>query len=115
MTDNSAGPTVYGNNGFLVGMVKFSGAIALVMATLFFLGGISKVLHTPEPILHKVGGLFGVAIAAIFTVTLALYMWSQGNRMAFYQISLENDGLRIRLGTQKNPQEDFFAWDQIAA
>ena len=115
MTDNFAGPTVYGNNGFLVGMVKFSGAIALLMATLFFLGGISKVLHTPEPILHKVGGLFGVVIAAIFTVTLALYMWAQGNRMAFYQISLENDGLRIRLGTQKNPQEDFFAWDQIAA
>ena len=34
--------------------------------------------------------------------------------MAFYQIRLNNDGLRIRLGTQKNPQDEFFVWDQIA-
>lgn len=33
----------------------------------------------------------------------------------FLQIGLENDGLRIGLGTEKNPQEQFFAWDQIAA
>jgi hypothetical protein len=115
MTDNFTGPTVYGNNGFFVGIVKFSGAVTLVLAILFFIGGILKVLHTPESILHKTGGLFGVSIAAIFTVTLALYMWAQGNRMAFYQISLENDGLRLRLGTEKNPQEEFFAWDRIAA
>ena len=72
MTDNFTKPTVYGNNGFLVGVVKFSGAVTLVLASLFFIGGIFKVWHTPEPILDKMGGLFGVSIAAIFTVTLAL-------------------------------------------
>lgn len=115
MTDNFAGPTVYRNDGFLVGLVKFSGVVALLMAALFFIGGILKVWDTQEPMLHKIGGLSGVTISALFTVALALYMWTQGNRMAFYQISLENDGLRIRLGTQKNPQEEFFVWDQIAA
>src|ERR1700735_1551346 len=55
MTDNFTKPTVYGNNGFLVGVVKFSGAVTLVLASLFFIGGI-KVWHNPEPILHKMVG-----------------------------------------------------------
>jgi hypothetical protein len=44
-----------------------------------------------------------------------MYMWTQGGRIAFYQVGFENEGLRFRLGTEQYPQEQFFAWDQIAA
>ena len=35
--------------------------------------------------------------------------------MAFYQVGFDNEGLRFRLGTEQQPQEEFFAWNQIAA
>jgi hypothetical protein len=115
MTKDLSTPAVYGNNSFIVGMVKFSGVMTLLMALGFFFAGIVKVLHASEPMLHKTAGLFGVTIAGFFTVGLGRYMWEQGNRMAFYQVGLENKGLRVRLGTKDNPQEQFLAWDQVAA
>jgi hypothetical protein len=115
MTSDSTRSAVYRNSDFIVGVVKLSGVVTLLMALGFFVAGIFKVLHEPEPILHKMAGLFGVSIAGIFTVGLGMYMWKQGNRMAFYQVGLENEGVRVRLGTEEGPQEQFFVWDQIAA
>lgn len=115
MTNDSTNPEIFWNNRFLIGMVKFSGIVALVLGAGFFFAGLVKVLHTPESALHKVGGIAAVFIAAAVTVGLSMYMWNQGGRMGFYQAAFENEGLRFRLGTEKNPQEMFFAWDQIAA
>ncbi len=115
MTNGMAAPTIFRNSRFFTGMVKFSGVVTLLLAAIFFFAGVMKVSHTPESTLHKTVGLLGVMIAAVFTVGLALYMWGQGGRMAFYQVGFGNDGLRFRLGTEKNPHEQFFAWDDIAA
>jgi hypothetical protein len=115
MTNGTATHTIFRNSRFFTGMVKFSGVVTLLLAAIFFFAGVIKVLHTPESTLHKTAGFLGVMIAAAFTVGLAVYMWGQGGRMAFYQVVFENDGLRFRLGTEKNPQEQFFGWDKIAA
>lgn len=87
----------------------------MLLAAIFFFAGVVKVLHTPESTVHKSIGFLGVVIAAAFTLGLAVYMWAQGGRMAFYEVDFGADGLRFRLGTQQNPQEQFFAWDDIAA
>jgi hypothetical protein len=115
MTNGTAAPTVFCNSRFFTGMVKFSGVVTMLLAAILFFAGVVKVLHTPESMLHKLIGFLGVLIAAAFTVGLAMYMWAQGGRMAFYQVDFEADGLRFRLGTQQNPQEQFFGWDEIAA
>lgn len=80
----------------------------------FSFAGLGKVFHTPESLLHGLAGVTGLSIAAAFTLGISMYMWAQGGDMAFYQVSFENDGLRFRLGTKEAPQEQFFAWDQIA-
>jgi hypothetical protein len=115
MANDSTQATVFLNHRFLIGMVKFSGIVALVLGAGFFFAGLVKVFHTPESMLHKLAGVLGVSIGAAFTVGLSAYMWNQGGRMAFYQVAFENEGLRFRLGTEQNPQEEFFAWEQIAA
>jgi hypothetical protein len=115
MNNALADLTVFRNNRLLIGMVKFSGVVTLILAAIFFIAGLVKVVHTPESILQKSSGFLGVSIAAVFTVGLAAYMWTQGDRMAFYQVSFESEGVRFRLGTESSPQEQFFSWDQIAA
>jgi hypothetical protein len=115
MNNGLADPTVFRNNRLLIGMVKFSGVVTLILAAIFFIAGLVKVVHTPESMLQKSFGFLGVSIAAAFTVGLAAYMWTQGDRMAFYQVSFESEGVCFRLGTERSPQEQFFPWDQIAA
>jgi hypothetical protein len=115
MPNESQQPIIFRNSRFFTGMVKFSGLVTLLMAAVFFFAGLLRVLHTPESPLHKSAGLLGVLIAAAFTAGLAIYMWAQGGRMAFYQVGFDNEGLRFRLGTEQQPQEEFFAWNQIAA
>ncbi len=115
MTNDLTQATLFRNNRFLIGLVKFSGIVALVLGAGFFFAGLVTVLHTPESAVHKIVGVLGVSIGAAFTLGLSMYMWNQGGRMAFYQAVFENDGLRFRLGTEKSPQEVFFAWEQIAA
>ena len=116
MTNDSTQALVFRNHRFLIGMVKFSGIVALILGAGFFFAGLVKVFHTPGTAVHKLAGVLGVSIGAAFTVGLSVYMWNQGGRMAFYQaVSFEKEGLRFRLGTEQNPQEEFFAWEQIAA
>ena len=115
MTNDSTQATVFRNHRFLIGMVKFSGIVALVLGAGFFFAGLVKVFHTPGTAAHRLAGVLGVSIGAAFTVGLSVYMWNQGGRMAFYQVKFENEGLRFRLGTEQNPREEFFAWEQIAA
>jgi hypothetical protein len=115
MSNDSQQPIIFRNSRFFTGMVKFSGVVTLIMAAIFFFAGLVRVFHTPESVLHKSAGFLGVLIAAAFTVGLAIYMWAQGGRMAFYQVEFDNEGLRFRLGTEQQPQEEFFAWDRIAA
>jgi hypothetical protein len=115
MTNDSSTSTLFRNSAFLTGMVKFSGVLTLVLAVGFFFAGLIKVFRTPEPVLHKFAGVGGVSLAAVFAIGLGWYMWAQGTDMAFYQVSFENDGLRFRLGTKQKPEEQFFAWNQIAA
>ncbi len=115
MTNDPPPPTIFRNSRFSTGLVKFSGVVTLILAAIFFVAGLLKVVHTPESLLHKSVGFLGVLIAAAFTTGLAIYMWTQGGSMAFYQVGFENEGLRFRLGTEQHPLEEFFAWDQIAA
>lgn len=115
MTLTSSTCTVFANNRFLVGIVKFAALAAWIMAALFLIPGITKVFHTQESALRHIIGLLGVLITTAILIGLGRYMWELGVNTAFYQAGFENEGLRFRLGTPKNPQEKFFAWDQIAA
>ena len=40
--------------------------------------------------------------------------WGTGTRMAFHRVRFDERGVDFRLGTRRNPQTQFFPWEQIS-
>jgi hypothetical protein len=115
IADHRAKAMVVHNSRILIGVTLLGSLVALFMAVCMVLVVISDLF--PVSALNTVRAFNAVqwGVAALATGLMCPWLWKMGRAMANYRVKLDSRGVDFNLGTNKNPQELFMAWDQVAA
>lgn len=108
-------PVVVRNSRFLIGVTRFGSVSAVFMALSMALAAISVLFPLSGFTLARTWNVLGWSFSACATGWMCPWLWKLGMDMANYQVRLDSRGVEFCLGTKKNPQELFLAWDQIVA
>ncbi len=110
-----AKPMVLRNNRLFCWFTMSASFFTLFLAGCMVILVLSEVF--PLSALTAAKGMNAVmwAFCAIYTGFACPWLWYTGRALANYEVRLDSRGVGFRLGTKKNPQDLFLAWDQVAA
>ncbi len=108
-------PIVFRNNWIFVALVFFAWLILAALALCFLIACIVNIFPLKNYDSNRLETLFLLLSLSLSATTIAASLWSLGRRMAHAQAHLDSRGVNFLLGTRNNSQQEFFAWDEIAA
>lgn len=110
-----AKPIVFRNNMGFVVLVFLAWLVVAILALCLLIAAIVNIFPLKGYDADRLEILLALLSLSLTAATGAGGLWSLGRRMAHAQAHLDGRGVDFLLGTKKNPQQDFFAWSDVAA
>jgi hypothetical protein len=107
-------PIVFRNNWIFVAFVFVAWLVFAILALCLLIAAIVNIFPLKGYDSDRLEILLALLSLSLTSATGSAGLWSLGRTMAYAQAHLDSRGVDFLLGTKKNPQQDFFAWDQIA-
>jgi hypothetical protein len=113
--NTDAEPMIFRNNRFCLAIVIISAFVAAAFALGSLAGGVLAIFPLREFNFHRLITVISLVVSGGVMAVIALQMWGLGIGMGFYQARLDSGGVHFRFGSKGRPNEQSFAWDQIAS
>jgi ABC-type sugar transport system permease subunit len=115
MQNADAEPVIFRNNRFWLAIVITSAFVAAAFALGSLAGGFLAVFPLRGFNFHRLITVISLIASGGVMFVIALQMWGLGIGMGFYEARLDSGGVHFRFGSKERPNEQSFAWDQIAS
>jgi hypothetical protein len=106
---------VFRNNWFFIGIIFAGWLILATLAVALLITDLTEVFPLKGYNFDRLETIILFLSFSLGSATTAAKLWYIFRNMTHAQARLDADGVEFILGTKKDPEIQFFAWDQIAS
>ena len=108
-------PIVFRNNWIFVALVFLAWLVFAILALCLLIAAIVNIFPLKGYDSDRLEILLALLSLSLTAATAAASLWTLGRKMSHAQARLDGNGVDFLLGTGRNPQQEFFAWSDVAA